>query len=332
MNREICDIIKYDSESSGLDFKKEHYQLGKYLKRNDILKDISSFANHPSNNPKYIFVGIKEKGGIANEFFDVDETIDEATFQKFVFDNIEPKINFDFRYLEYEGKKIGCFKIQGNNDRPYLFKKDVKNPINDKLEFRTGDGFIRIGTATKKIDRKDLDEIYKVKFLNQDRKDDITIKPYFKYSDNEYFAELELKCVDIEIINNSNKSIDLEAEIKVFKGDGFALISESDLEKELRKQKRKNSSSFMGIGFESIQTPNLHVTYTDEDDYVILERNSLARKSAISLAQHSSEKDVFYQYLFVLEEEPHEIFAEIILRSDDFTNGPLKKEIIFKSE
>ena len=329
MDKQISDIIKYDSESSGLDFKKEHYQLGKHYKRNEILKDISAFANHPSENPKYIFVGIKEKGGIAHEFFDVDDSIDEATFQNFLYDNIEPKINFDFRYIEYEGRKIGYFKILGNIDRPYLFKKDVKNPSDDKLQYKIGDGFIRIGTSTKKIDRKDLDEIYKVKYSNRDRKGDITIKPYYKYSDNEYFKGLELKYIDVEIANNSNKSIDLEAEIKIFKADGFVLITEPELERKLRK---KSGSTSIGFGIESIQPPNLHISYSDEYDHIFLERNCLGRKSAISLAQHSIEKDVFCQFLFVLEEEPQEIFAELILRSDDFTNGPLKKEIIFKHE
>lgn len=327
MTTEIDQIIKYHSESSVLDFKREHYELGKHIKRNEILKDISSFANHLSNHPKYIIIGIKEKNGIADEIFDIDDSKDEAIFQQFVFDNIEPKINFEFKYTTYENKKIAYFKIFENFDRPYLFKKDVINPSNNKTDFQKGDGYIRLGTSTKKLDRNDFEEIYKLKFSSYDRKDDLLINSYFNNPNDSDLTELEIKYIDIEIINNSNKSIDFEVEMKVYKGEGFSIISETDLKSIIFEQK---SNYPFAISIEMAQIPNLFVTFKDEKDYVLITRNTLNRKAAVSLPQHSSEADIFFQQIFVLSENPSEIKADLIVRSDDFVDGPLKRELVFK--
>jgi predicted HTH transcriptional regulator len=58
MIEKLVEIIKYHSESVYVDFKSQEYPLGKNGKKNEILKDISAMANHPSNEPKYIVIGI----------------------------------------------------------------------------------------------------------------------------------------------------------------------------------------------------------------------------------------------------------------------------------
>ena len=74
----------------------------------------------------------------------------------------------------------------------------------------------------------------------------------------------------------------------------------------------------------------MHIDFKEEYDYVLITRNSLTRKTAISLPQNSSEKDIFCQYLFVFDKKEHQIRAELTIRSDDFTEGLLIKELIFK--
>ena len=329
MNRDITEILKYDAESSSLDFKKEQYPLGKNPKRNELLKDITSFANHHSNSDKYIFIGVKEKNGVAGEFFNIDDPIDEAGYQQFVLESIEPKINFEYKIIEYNGLNIAYFRIFGNTDRPYLFKKDVKNPQTSKLEYRAGDGFIRTGTSTKKIDRNDLDIIYRAKFTLKDRKDDLTIKPYFNFPEDEELSLYEdLRYMDVEIINNSNKSIDIDVEMKVYKGENYKLITEPELKEKLRE--KKEGSGF-GFDLPTVPSVNFHIDFSEEDDFVIISRDILSGKTAISLPQNDSEKDVFDQYLYVLEKEPGVVKAEIIIRSDDFTEGVLIRELIFKA-
>lgn len=330
MNRDLEQKIKYDCEGSTLDYKKEEYPLGKNVKRNEILKDISALANHHSDEDKFIIIGVKEENGIAKDFFEVENITDEAAYQKFINENIEPKINFDYKSFIYDGKKLACFRIYNNKHRPYLFKKEVQNPVSNKTDFKIGDGFIRVGSSSKKLDRNDFENIYKTRFTNKDRKGDLDIETYFAASDNDELSKWDLKYIDIKITNHSNKSIDFDVEMKVFKGNGFELISEDELKKELKKT-RKKSIGF-GIDFEMIQPQinNLHIDFKDEEEFVFISRNSLARKTAISLPQNSSEKDIFCQHLFVLEKDEHEIKAELIIRSDDFTEGLLKKELIFK--
>lgn len=331
MNTELEQIIKYNSEGSNLDYKKEEYVLGKSDKKNEILKDISAFANHHSDSDKYIIIGVKEKDGVASEFYEIENPTDEATYQQFLFDNIEPKINFEYKSAIFEEKQIAYFRIFGNKNRPYLFKKNLQNPVTKKPEYRIGDGFIKVGSSSRKLDRNDFESIYKTRFTERDRKNDLKIETYFGTTDNDEIINLDIKYIDIKITNQSNKSIEFDIEMKVFKSDKYGLISKDELIKELKKNQKKKSNGF-GIDFEVIQPQimNLHIDFNEKEDFVIISRNSLAKKTAINLAQNSSESDVFCKHLFVLGDDADEIKAELTIRSDDFTEGLLIQELAFK--
>jgi hypothetical protein len=331
MNTELEQIIKYNSEGSNLDYKKEEYVLGKSEKKNEILKDISAFANHHSDSDKYIIIGVKEKDGVASEFYEIDTLTDEATYQQFLFENIEPKINFEYKSAIFAEKQIAYFRIFGNKNRPYLFKKNLQNPITKKPEYKIGDGFIKVGSSSWKLDRNDFESIYKTRFTERDRKNDLKIETYFGTTDNDEIIKLDIKYIDIKITNQSNKSIEFDIEMKVFKSDKYGLISEDELINELKKNQKKKSNG-LGIDFEVIQPHimNLHVDFNEKEDFVIISRNSLTKKTAINLAQNSSESDIFCKHLFVLGNDADEIKAELTIRSDDFTEGSLIKELTFK--
>ncbi|WP_051935912.1 helix-turn-helix domain-containing protein [Salegentibacter sp. Hel_I_6] len=330
MNPDIEEIIKYDSEGVKIDYKREEYSLGRNIKKFEILKDISAFANHHSDDDKFIIIGVKEENGIAKEFFDIELT-DEAKYQQFILENIEPKINFEYKAYEFQGVNLAYFRIFNNSSRPYLFKKDLQNPVNNKTEYRKGDGYIKIGSSSKKIDRSDLEHIYKTRYISKDRKQDIEIKAYYgKPGENSELYTFDINYIDIEIINNSNKSIDFDVEMKVNKNDLFQLIPEGQLVKEIKEQDRKRNSHF-GVNLD-FHTPifNLDISFQEEDDFVSIERYTRSNKTAISLPQNSKEIDVFQGHLFVLQKEINKIEATVIIRSDDFTNGALIKQIIFK--
>lgn len=331
MNTELEQIIRYNSEGSNLDYKKEEYVLGKSEKKNEILKDISAFANHHSDSDKYIIIGVKEKDGVASEFYEIENLTDEATYQQFLFDNIEPKINFEYKSAIFEEKQIAYFRIFGNKNRPYLFKKNLQNPVTKKPEYRIGDGFIKVGSSSRKLDRNDFESIYKTRFTERDRKNDLKIETYFGTTDNDEIIDLDIKYIDIQITNQSNKSIEFDIEMKVFKSNKYELISEYELIKELKKNRKKKSNG-LGIDFEVIQPQimNLHVDFDEKEDSIIISRNSLAKKTAINLAQNSSESDIFCKHIFVLGDDADEIKAELTIRSDDFTEGSLIKELTFK--
>lgn len=331
MSRELEQIIRYDSEGCNLDYKKEEYSLGKTEKKNEILKDISAFANHHSDSDKYIIIGVKEVNGIANEFFEVENLTDEAKYQQFLNENIEPKINFEYKSAIYEGKQIAYFRIFGNKNRPYLFKKNLQNPITSKTEYKIGDGHIRFGSSSRKLERSDFENIYKTRFTDKDRKNDLVIETYFGITDNEEIINLDIKYLDIKITNQSNKSIEFDVEMKVYKSENYGLISEDELVKKLKNSQKKKRSGF-GIDLEIIQPQmlNLNVDFEEKDNFIVISRNSFAKKTAINLAQNSSESDIFCKHLFVLGNNADEIKAELTIRSDDFSEGPLIKELIFK--
>ena len=291
-------------------------------------------ANHPSDDDKYIIIGIKEKNGIASEFYNIEELIDEATYQQYIDSNIEPKIKFEYKAFNYNDCQLAYFRIYGNKDRPYLIKKTVQNSIeNNKIEFREGDGFIKIGTSTNKLTRSDFDNIYKTKYKAQDRKDELVITPYWGITENKELKLLKLKYFDIAIENTSTHSIDFDVEMNVFFGIGIKIISESTLVKELNKQKKQEIGIF-GItmpNISEIMPYNFHIHVVERANSVSIKRTKLRNeKTAINIPQKSVEKDIFQQELLIIAEGSYSISAEIIIRSDDFTEGTLTKKIELK--
>lgn len=326
----IIEILEYSSESQSVDFKKCQYEVGKDSKKHELLKDIIAMANHPSNEDKYIIVGVKAINGRASEFFNIDYLTDQATYQQFINSYIEPEINFEYNSFTYKKKQLAYFRIFNNNDRPYLIKKIVKNFSEaNKIEFREGDGFIRVGTSTKKLTRKEFDNIYKLRLKKKDRKSDIKIIPTVANYDTEINSEINIKRIDISIENTSNQSIEVDVEIKLFKNDNLTILSESEFEKERNKVRNEQTSSiFMTPVFES---PILGPNFERKDNYILV---SSLFVNSLKIKQKSIEEDYFSKSILVLKEDnlTYKVNAEVIIRSDDFSEGLLKENVEFVIE
>ncbi|PXY01389.1 hypothetical protein DF185_07855 [Marinifilum breve] len=333
MKEKVIEIIKYYPESHNVDFKKEQYPIQKHYKKHEIIKDISAMANHPSNEDKFIIIGVKEKNGTAAEFYNIDELIDQANYQQYLDSHIEPKINFEYRSIDFEGYTLAYFRIFDNKDRPYILKKNVQNSMEqNKTEFKEGDGFIRVGTSTKRLMRADYDNIYKTKFENPDRKDDIEIIPVVRNCTTDDLSFYDLRYFDIDLVNRSNKSIDLDIEMKIFFSGEPTIISEERLKKKLPK--KESLSSYTNYSFSSVAADTLafklRLNVVEYDEYIFVERTKMRfEKCAISIPQESLERNVFLKEL-VLVEKPYSIKGEVIIRSDEFTSGLLKKEFEYK--
>lgn len=234
-NENIVDIINYENESHRIDFKQVEYRLGKDRKKNEILKDISSFANNLSDDDKFIIIGVKQNKDGTNELIGVEQSTDEAQYRQFINEYIEPQINYEYRNFLYYGKIICYFRIHNNNDRPYLFKKDCPHPANGRIDFKYGDGFIRVGTTTKKIGRREIDDINKNKLKYINRQEDIEIIPVVKSYDNIF------KSIDLNLINKSVKSIEIDIEIAIQKNENYEVMIESDYLMLKEKVNRKES-------------------------------------------------------------------------------------------
>lgn len=335
MSDKVIDILKYSSEGHSIDFKRDQYPIEKHGKKHEILKDISAMANHPSNEDKYIIIGVKEKNGVASEFYDINELIDQATYQQYLDSNIEPKINFEYKSFIYDDHQLAYFRIFDNNDRPYLIKKAVQNSSDkNKIEFKEGDGFIRVGTSTDKMTRHDFDNIYKSKYELTDRKSDLIITPYFGLSDTEELKQLKLRFFDIQIENTSNRSIDLDVEMKIFRADNYKIVPERTILEEF--DKHHSTQQYSGLGFRmphisGMRSINFHIDVDELSDYIFIKRTKLRQqKFALNIPQKSYEKDIFYQGLVLIGESSGSIKAELVIRSDDFSSGVLRQMIELK--
>jgi hypothetical protein len=341
MSQKVIDILKYSSEGHSIDFKRDQYPITRHAKKHEILKDMSAMANHPSDEDKFIIIGVKEKNGVVSEFHDILELVDQAKYQQYIDAYIEPKMQFEYKPLIFNNKQLAYFRIFGNSLRPYLFKKTVQNSVEkDKLEFKEGDGYIRVGTSTKKMTRSDFEFIYKSKYTAKDRKDDLIIEGYWKIIDDDYYSEINLKYFDISIENISNKSIEFDIEMTVFHGETSKIIPEHELRKKLQEDRvpEYNHYGLFKPNLTGIISSNLSfITEEKENGILIKPRMLNSRNFDFCLAQNSKDQDVFQQELVIVEldskaTKTDSIFAEVIIRSDDFTEGLLKKRIEVKIE
>src|SRR4030042_2782121 len=114
MSETVKTILQYYSESHSIDFKMEQYPIEKHEKKHELLKDISAIANHPSEEDKYIIIGVIEKDGKASGFQDIKKLIDQAKYQQYIDSNIEPNINFEYKAFEFNGHILAFFRIYKN--------------------------------------------------------------------------------------------------------------------------------------------------------------------------------------------------------------------------
>jgi hypothetical protein len=332
MSIDMTYLIEYESESFRVDFKKEEYPLGKDGKKNELLKDICAFANQLSDDDKFIVIGVKETGGVSKEIFNIDNPTDEAKYQQFIQDN-EPKINFEYKVDKHIDKTMCFFRIFKNKERPYLFKKDVINPQTNKPDYKYGDGFIRIGSSSRKIGRKELDDINKNKLKYFDRRSDLEIVPVIGSPSDGEIKNLDIKYLDIEVINKANKSINFDIEMKLTKKEGFLILAELDFKKQLRKQNliKKTNLFLPEINFKQPLIGNFNIDTTENESELIVSRTPIKNRTAITLPQNSKQKDVFNQCVILVQNQKNQIKGEVTIRSDDLIDGAFVKKIIFET-
>ncbi len=176
----LDDLIKYENEHSGLDFKAIQYTKEKY---EDFIKDIMSMANSDIGEEGYIIIGIKLKNSTERVIKEIskEDFIDSATYQQIISENIEPDIHIEYSPYIYESKYLGILKINQCNDQPYMMKKDFG-------KLKKGDCFIRKGSFQSKMTRQDFDKVCAKRFKENNFKDKIQI--YFSESGESQEIEL----------------------------------------------------------------------------------------------------------------------------------------------
>lgn len=150
----IEDMILYENEHTGLDFKSKQYE-----KKEEFLKDLIAMANAEFEGQRYIIMGLKVLPGGQREFLPINilEFKDDAEYQQIVRANIEPSLKFIYKPIEVNNNLLGYFEIDPIEDPPYSMKKDFQ-PL------KAGDSFIRKGSQQERMNRSDLEKIYSYRY------------------------------------------------------------------------------------------------------------------------------------------------------------------------
>ena len=332
MNSEIktfvINLINSESENTHLDFKKEQYPIGgKAHKKPEFLKDMLAFANLKTKRDKFIIIGVEESGGVKASLSPIIELNDQALYQQYLNQYIEPEINFEYMELNFEGNKLAFFRLFDNDKQPYLFKKDLIDKI---YHFEKGSGFIRTGTSTRRLIRDDFEKMYLSRIpAVKDRSSDVSFHVRLvKFKDPE-IRSIHYLHLQIDATNNSSRSIEFDVEVKISKSQDYKIIHKQELEKLIEKVKNDSRSDHYPYNSFS---PNLYLnTYVEcselNDSYIFERIPEKFQTVAIKLKQNSETKDLFNGQIAIHIENTTNIELEIIARSDDFLKGPLVEKI-----
>lgn len=160
---DLLEIIRYENESTTVDFKRSQYQNNE-----ELLKDIMAMANAniDANNKRYIIVGVKHSpnGSRVVHSIPSEEFKDDSEYQNLVRNNIEPEIKFSYKPVDFEGHLLGVFEITECHHRPYSMKKTF-----GKLE--QGTCYIRRGSQQGRVVRADLEVMYEDRYEKKRERD-----------------------------------------------------------------------------------------------------------------------------------------------------------------
>ncbi len=313
----IIKIIQNDPEGTNVDYKWKFYDLNNEWGKSEFIKDIAAFANCIESGDKFIIFGVKEKYGYPDQFQSLNIEWDDSKLQEILHSHIEPKIRFELKKISFKDNLIYYIRIFNNENKPYLFKKKIAN-------FEEGDGVIRIGTKTGRLQRSDYDYIYLHRNKPGDRKRDLKIEIVTDYSDDENIKAFGLKCLDVNVSNLSNQSLIVEYEIKIFKSDCITFFTEDCINEIIDNLSKPKSF----LSHFSPRISRFDINFVENKDYFIISKSV---NSKVSISQKETFKFIFGKYLFFdLKEETCKVHGEIIFRSDSFTKGPFVKKFKYK--
>lgn len=329
MKETIINLIENESENTKLDFKLEQYPIGKGdSKKGEFLKDICAFANLSSKEDKFIIIGAEEKNGMAIGFKPINELHDQASYQQFLNQYIEPEINFEYKEIIHLGNRLAYFRIFDNSKGPYLFKKEYKDTYQKGTIYRIGTGFVRTGTSTRELRREDLEKIYAGRSAAKDRSNDIDFEFSlwgFKSSELSYAGYIKHLRVDAK--NLSNTSIDLDVEAKIYNNKRVSAKCAQDEEYKLYNNSRDKSLFAYTPHLDKMMPPfvikDMNVEFKNHGDYSIYEITpKKGTHTALRVKQKGIQTDIFNGQIALVFSKPADIKIEITVRSNDFADGP----------
>ncbi|WP_306565210.1 AlbA family DNA-binding domain-containing protein [Flavobacterium lindanitolerans] len=329
MKETVINLIENESENTKLDFKQEQYPIDKgNAKKGEFLKDMCAFANLTSKEDKYIIIGIEEKGGVAVGYKPIDELQDQASYQQFLNQYIEPEINFEYREFVYRDNRLAYFRIFDNDKGPYLFKAEYRGTNPKGSHYRIGTGFVRTGSSTRELKREDFEKIYAERSSVKDRSNDIDFElEIWGFTSPELKYKGYIKHLRVDVINLSNSSIDLDVEAKIYNNKNVKAKCTQVLEHNFFREDQDKSllafTSFQGKVTPQFNFRETNVRFENYKEYSIYEITpNKGTHTALRAKQKGKQIDIFNGQIALVFSRPTEIIIEITVRSNDFPNGP----------
>ena len=155
IENQIINLIISQDENDQVDFKKEYYSKEK---KYDLIKDIVSFANNIKPKDKYIVFGVENSTW---NVLGIDRASlpDISEINNLLHSYVEPFIDVELGYLDYQGVTIGFIRIPHHDlNRPYVISKECNK--NKGVFLRKGEIYTRKGATNFIAERSDLDCIY----------------------------------------------------------------------------------------------------------------------------------------------------------------------------
>lgn len=155
IENQIINLIISQDENDQVDFKKEYYSKEK---KYDLIKDIVSFANNIKPKDKYIVFGVENSTW---NVLGIDRASlpDISEINNLLHSYVEPFIDVELGYLDYQGVTIGFIRIPHHDlNRLYVISKEYNK--NKGVFLRKGEIYTRKGATNFIAERSDLDCIY----------------------------------------------------------------------------------------------------------------------------------------------------------------------------
>jgi hypothetical protein len=338
MKETIINLIENESENTKLDFKLEQYPIEKgSTKKGEFLKDMCAFANLVSKADKFIIIGAEEKNGIAIGFKAIDELHNQASYQQFLNQYIEPEINFEYKEITHLGNRLAYFRLFNNDKRPYLFKKEYKDTPPKGNHYRIGAGFVRTGTSTRELKRDDFEKIYSERLGTRDRSEEIDFKITLGGFESSELRNTIYRHLQVDVTNLSNASIDLDVEAKIYNNKGVSARCTQDVERKIMEDRRNKSMLSYTPYLDKMLPPHLFMDMNVEfkahaanSVYEITPKKGT--HTALRIKQKGTETDIFNGQIALIFSKPAEVKIELIVRSNEFPKGPKTFQFSFSED
>jgi hypothetical protein len=164
----LLKIAKTATSETGVQFRKQKYGGGDIR---SFLRDVLAMANASVDGPRYIVVGadFDSRGRRCVHSVDADDFTGKPSYQSLANEFIEPPVRIRYKPVSVDGKRVGVYEISDCQDRPYMMRIDYAETL------RRGDAYIRSNDGAMKMGRRQLGELFALKFRDSVSAGDLEI-------------------------------------------------------------------------------------------------------------------------------------------------------------